>query len=522
MKPNILFLILCALLMLTTFSACASVDKPLTAAELLDLGEKYLLELNYEQALVQFLAVIEIESMNVRAYLGGTDAYLHLDRIPDAVEWLTAGIEITDSKNLAHVLVGVEKSVIEGFIALAEAYEAEGWFEKALELLQRVYDATGDEIIGRKLGIIQASEIVFRDNYVIQWQDSAFENLIRQYLGKESGDIYYDDVKLIARIEIWGQMIAKQDEQFMASHSAEWFRTRDGREGSKNGEIRTLADLEHFTSLSNLSVNYQENIDISALADTINIDCLRRLTSLTLTGNNITDISVVSELIALKALSLGYNEIVDISPISMLIELSLINIANNTQLSSAEPLRGLRKLSSASVSFVNAVDLNVFVGMPELRRMDLVGIESIDYSVLTQLNLDYLEITCDDSIFHIVKQLRTLTKLRIHGQGSWNNETNTQSDGLTNISGIEALANLTQLDLLAPNCQDISPLATLRLEQLELNLPDDIDLTPLKNMTSLAKVVVPQHYNLNGDDGNSLLERARAVLPNVEVTTDRW
>ncbi len=39
-------------------------------AELLSLGEKYLSELDYEQALVQFLKVIEIEPMNERAYLG--------------------------------------------------------------------------------------------------------------------------------------------------------------------------------------------------------------------------------------------------------------------------------------------------------------------------------------------------------------------------------------------------------------------------------------------------------------------
>jgi tetratricopeptide (TPR) repeat protein len=513
-----LSIMLCLIIIL---SACAAPELPLSAAELLDLGEKYLLELNYEQALVQFLKVVEIEPMNIRAYLGGTDAYLHLDRIPDAIDWLTEGIDITDNQNLTHVLVGVEKSVIEGFIALAEAYEAEGWFEKALELLQRVFDATGDEIIGRKLGIIQASEIVFRDDYVIQWNDSAFENLTRQYLGKMSGDIRYDDVRLIEKIEIWGEIIAKQEEQLMASHSADWFRTRDGREGSKNGKIQTLTDLEHFTSLTDLSVNYQANLNISALSDATNIDCLRRLTRLTLNGNGITNISVVSELIALQSVSLAYNDIVDISPISLLIELQHITLVHNEKLASAEPLRGLRKLSSVAVSHVNTVDLNIFVGMPELRRMNLVHIGNIDYNILTKLNLEHLEITCDDATFQIVRQLNSLTSLRLHGHGAWNYENETQSGGLTSILGIEQLSNLTKLDLLAPNLPSISPLASLRLEQIEIELPDDCDLTPLKSISSLTKVVVPRSYNPDGDD-NSLFERVRSLLPNVEVTTDRW
>lgn len=50
----------------------------LNIAELLNLGEKHLTELNYEQALVQFLKVIEIEPMNERAYIGAADAYIGL------------------------------------------------------------------------------------------------------------------------------------------------------------------------------------------------------------------------------------------------------------------------------------------------------------------------------------------------------------------------------------------------------------------------------------------------------------
>jgi len=503
--------------------AVSQSDKSASPQKYLDLGNHYLLELDYEQALVQFKRVIEIDPKNIPAYLGGTDAYLHLNNTQGAVDWLTAGINATDNENLTLVLTGVEKSVVEGYIALAEAYEAEDLHEKALELLKRVYDETGDEIIGRKLGIIKASEIQFRDDYIIDWEDTAFENLIRQYLGKENGDIHYDDVKLIEKIEIWRQIIAKPDEQFWTSYSENDFEIGDGRKGLKDGQIKTLADLEHFTSLKDLSVNYQESLDISALTKTDKIDCLHRLETLILNGDNITNISIVSELIALRSLSLAYNDITDISPISLLIELQNISLVNNKQISSVEPLKGLRKLSYVVISGVNAVDLSIFVGMPELRNMNLVDIENIDYSILKQLHLDYLEITCDDATFQIVKQLTTLTSLRLHGQGIWSYDEGdlTQTGVLTNISGIEQLINLTKLDLLAFNCHDISPLAALKIKQLELYLPNDCDLNPLTQISSLEKVVVPDiYYSSETSESDSLIDRVRAILPNVEVATD--
>ena len=89
---------LCTMLSLTISTACDGVpeqpQQPLTAAELLDLGEKYLLELNYEQALVQFLAVIEIEPMNPRGYTGAAEAYLGLGREDDAITILNRGLQV--------------------------------------------------------------------------------------------------------------------------------------------------------------------------------------------------------------------------------------------------------------------------------------------------------------------------------------------------------------------------------------------------------------------------------------------
>ena len=94
------------LLTLLILTSCA---KPapataLTASELLRLGEKYLLELNYEQAIVQFLAVIEIEPMNYRAYIGAAEAHLALGDTEAAIAVLEQGLTATGNAEIADML----------------------------------------------------------------------------------------------------------------------------------------------------------------------------------------------------------------------------------------------------------------------------------------------------------------------------------------------------------------------------------------------------------------------------------
>ena len=71
---------------------------------LLDLGEQYLLELDYEQALVQFLRVIEIEPMNARAYIGAAESYIGLGDTDNAIAILEQGYEQTSDSEIKRIL----------------------------------------------------------------------------------------------------------------------------------------------------------------------------------------------------------------------------------------------------------------------------------------------------------------------------------------------------------------------------------------------------------------------------------
>lgn len=93
MKHRTICFLFTALLTVSLFASCQKETPALSVPELLNLGEKYLLELDYEQSLVQFLQVMEIEPMNPRGYTGSAEAYIGLDNIEEALATITQGLE---------------------------------------------------------------------------------------------------------------------------------------------------------------------------------------------------------------------------------------------------------------------------------------------------------------------------------------------------------------------------------------------------------------------------------------------
>ena len=369
---------------------------------------------------------------------------------------------------------------------------------------------------------------VFRDNYVIEWKDSAFESLIREYLEKESEDIiYYDDVKNIRNLQIWGHYIAKPGEMLMSAYgdgSHLWFRTSDGREGTNDGEIETLVDLEHFTSLMILSINMQENIDISAFYDSDKIDCLKRLTSLTFVGNRLTDISPISNLTSLELLRLDHNSFSDITPIASLVDLKQLYIHGNRQPFSSEPLAKLKSLDSLWIGLIHPFDYSALIDLPELKRMCISSLLNSDYTTfayLAQLDLDYLQIVANEEVFQIVTQMETLKELHLRGDSSWFN--GEMQPGFTSIAGIEKLQNLTYLLLEVRYNIDISPISGMNVEVLQLypNFPEEIDLTPIADMPNLKQIIIPNWETIDSDSSR-LAARIRELLPDIEITSSRY
>ena len=76
----------CLLLMLVVFAvltACGS--KAATAADKIELGQKYLTELNYTEAVASYTEAIKLDPDNIQAYMGRAEAYMALGEYDKAL-----------------------------------------------------------------------------------------------------------------------------------------------------------------------------------------------------------------------------------------------------------------------------------------------------------------------------------------------------------------------------------------------------------------------------------------------------
>lgn len=87
----------------------------------LDLGQRYLDELDYDAAVLEFTSAIEIDDRSVPAYVGRGQAYLGLEEYPQAEQDFTVVIETLDAEN------------VDSYVGRAQSYIAQGETDKALE-----------------------------------------------------------------------------------------------------------------------------------------------------------------------------------------------------------------------------------------------------------------------------------------------------------------------------------------------------------------------------------------------------
>lgn len=76
--------LLVSLLAALFFTACVS--KAVNAADKIELGQKYLTELNYTEAVASFTEAIRLDPDNIQAYMGRAEAYLALGEYEKALE----------------------------------------------------------------------------------------------------------------------------------------------------------------------------------------------------------------------------------------------------------------------------------------------------------------------------------------------------------------------------------------------------------------------------------------------------
>ena len=201
-------------------SGCAkSIEEQI--AEQLELGQKYLLEENYEEAIVAFTKVIELEAKEIQAYTGMASAYIQKNDRKQAEKVLNQGFAIADTlseeektesvnqyieemramalgnyeellelagKDASEAIMYCEKilemddSRVELYEELAKLYLAQGEYEKAIEILEKGDKVTGDS------GLREYKEQLELEREIEERYHETIQNMV-EYLDSLDGEL---------------------------------------------------------------------------------------------------------------------------------------------------------------------------------------------------------------------------------------------------------------------------------------------------------------------------------------------
>jgi len=151
---------------------------------------------------------------------------------------------------------------------------------------------------------------------------------------------------------------------------------------------------------------------------TIICDLFTNLETLSLSNNNISDISQIYKLKYLKDLSISNNNITDIDAISNLVELNILNIHNN-KITNINPINNLIKLNQLNVSRNLISNIDVINNLVELNILSINNnlISNVDVifnlKKLTFMNISFNKIIIDSNF--IEKCINVLPELYLEG-----------------------------------------------------------------------------------------------------------
>ncbi len=265
-----------------------------------------------------------------------------------------------------------------------------------------------------------------------------------------------------------------------------------------NTKISTLKGIEHFESVSTLSLagDGVSSIDyLGSLANIKSLDLSRnqiasvdpvtwalKLTQLNLRGNKVANLLPLSSLINLTTLDLGSNKIADISSLAKLSNLKDVQLDHNrvASLSPILKLRSLRQLNLASNGLSDLAELGSKEEgddpLPNLSDVNLSSNKISEVSPLSSLNLSSLDVS-NNSISSIDQLWNGVTLRNL----------NVSYNHVSDISGLSWYEKLVVLNVSHNDISDISSLReSPQLSQLDVSNNRIASLSALENQTRLT------------------------------------
>ncbi len=247
-----------------------------------------------------------------------------------------------------------------------------------------------------------------------------------------------------------------------------------------------VQDIQYMVNLDYLDLSGNDITDLSFLSD------LTLLRNLRLDGgnNNLTDLSPLADVTSLRSLQLpAEGSISDISPLAGLSDLESLWFNGNWNtpglITDLSPLSGLTKLTNLGIKVGSGVDYSALSKLTSIQEMNLYGdltsLDAGDLSGMTHLTRLYLS-SLDGTTGFSAKDLTALSGLTNL------QELNIDVNGLESLKGLEGMANLTTLQIYGEhNLKDISALGSLtKLQNLQISGSGTGELKTLEGLEGLT------------------------------------
>lgn len=410
----------------------------------IEMGDRYLEEMDYEQAIVSYQMALDIDPKNTEANLGLAGAYeaqqmysyaeavyqnmleeddtqaevyeklaalyIQENKLEDARELLERAIRVVQSNELVRLYE-------EAYPEMPGASYAGGAYGERIrvellpvesshtiyytldgtepDLSSKIYDepiilkngATTIKAIAVNYTGFQSDVAVFEydiqiQSVVVTVAEPMIERIIRERLEIPDNElIYNDDIEQITQIYIVGDGLWSGSDSYSVYLEENQY-SIDGyvRGIYGQGMIASLDDLRHMPFLEKVAIEYQPDLDISALADCTAVK------ELSLVGDNLDsqDIEVLRGMAQLTKLSLGWNNIGDISALSGLTELDSLGVWGNN-IRSIQPVSNLKQLVYLDFSDNQVEDISPVSGMENLQQLWMYHNQVTDISSITSL-----------------------------------------------------------------------------------------------------------------------------------------
>ncbi len=335
-KKNIIIIVIAAILLIGSgVTAIAVVNShSASSGELngLQLAERYLNEQNYEQAIIEFQKVLEIEPMNVDAYLGIAEAYLAMGDESKALEWLNKGYEETGDERIAVLIEELTKPAVSDVSAMESSVVSVPEISEPAESKPQESAPVTSEPVDPESSEPEASAAAPRNIVMVCGKEYDIETTYLEIDGNWGKEVTDEDVEQIGKLVNLTTLLLPRHNISDISPLANL--TKLTELDLNNNQISDLSPLENLTNLTNLNLFANEIVDVSPLSELYN------LTELNLSVNQIEDVSPLAGLSDLTELSLYDNEISDVSPLAVLSNLKILYYwQNNTSRSDVQGLK---------------------------------------------------------------------------------------------------------------------------------------------------------------------------------------